>query len=538
MQQNGAMPVKTAVNYLKQIIGALEEVHAKDMLHRDIKPDNIMISNNGTAVLIDFGAARNFISEHTQTNTGIYTPGYAPKEQYASGKLDARTDIYGLCATFYYTLTAQKPIDAISRFPDDSLASLSQIDSDIPEWLSELIMKGLSPDMKNRFSSVSEMETAMGTESSNPVKSDKTSIAQKVVSIDEGKTTVNQSNNTKFVKDENTQYIKSVLNGIDYSIVEVLSSRFPFYVYKAQDRTGKFVVIKTVYSKEEVIKFNNDFFLAYYHDNFTSAYYGNRQASSDQINANILLKKQFDYLSKCHTEYNLNQLHFDKDSNGKNFYQYDYIEGVEFDTSEITLKGDLFLSIIPSLLNAVSKYPHGDLSFSNLIIHNSKKKFSIIDPSIESDDVFFTNPEFYPIVPPLFNSNLYPYATFADQLAIGLMFYKCLTGINPLSEFLKHPFWEKKHNYTILCSIISILPKNEFTEFNSTYYINEVKGLLNQKVTHYYSNHGFPKEFLDITPPILLNSKISKGLSDLCMSLILEYEPVEYYINKIQKIIS
>ena len=206
VQQNGAMPLKMATNYLKQIIGALEEVHAKDMLHRDIKPDNIMISNNGTAVLIDFGAARNFISEHTQTNTGIYTPGYAPKEQYASGKLDARTDIYGLCATFYYTLTAQKPIDAISRFPDDSLASLSQIDSYIPEWLSQLIMKGLSPDMKNRFSSVAEMHAAIGSEKTTTVNADKTSIAHKETPKDEGKTTVNQSDKTQFVTEEKTQF--------------------------------------------------------------------------------------------------------------------------------------------------------------------------------------------------------------------------------------------------------------------------------------------------------------------------------------------
>ena len=144
VEDSGAISTEFAVNYALQLCEALEEVHAKDMLHRDIKPDNIMITKSGKAVLIDFGAARDFVSEVTKSNTGIHTPGYAPIEQYGQGELNASTDIYGLCATLYFAVTGKKPLEAIKRIPDDILKGANDENSDVPEWFACVLKKGMA----------------------------------------------------------------------------------------------------------------------------------------------------------------------------------------------------------------------------------------------------------------------------------------------------------------------------------------------------------------------------------------------------------
>jgi len=95
----------------------LEQIHNAGFIHRDIKPDNIFIRNDGSPVLLDFGSARQALCEQTKTLTSLITPGYAPFEQYFS-KSDEQgeyTDIYGLGATLYRAISGVPPMDAADR---------------------------------------------------------------------------------------------------------------------------------------------------------------------------------------------------------------------------------------------------------------------------------------------------------------------------------------------------------------------------------------------------------------------------------------
>ena len=106
------------------IMDGLEAVHGADFLHRDIKPGNIVIRDDGSPVLIDFGSARQAVAGKSRSVTAIVTPGYAPIEQYSDkGHQGPWTDIYGLGAVCYRCLTGMPPDDATERLREDPLVS-------------------------------------------------------------------------------------------------------------------------------------------------------------------------------------------------------------------------------------------------------------------------------------------------------------------------------------------------------------------------------------------------------------------------------
>ena len=115
---------------VKLIISAitcgLQLVHNAGILHRDIKPDNIMFRLDGSPVLIDFGAARQAIGEKNRKITTIVTPGYAPLEQYSSkGSIGPWSDIYSLSAVAYLCLIGKRPPNIMNRLHDDTIINLN-----------------------------------------------------------------------------------------------------------------------------------------------------------------------------------------------------------------------------------------------------------------------------------------------------------------------------------------------------------------------------------------------------------------------------
>lgn len=105
------------------LLDALALIHGSDFLHRDIAPDNIIIRNDGSPVLIDFGSARSDIAQHSRTVSALVKPGYSPYEQYATNARQQGpwTDIYSLGATLYQAVTGKRPPDAPSRMVADEL---------------------------------------------------------------------------------------------------------------------------------------------------------------------------------------------------------------------------------------------------------------------------------------------------------------------------------------------------------------------------------------------------------------------------------
>ncbi|MDD4912014.1 MAG: protein kinase [Sideroxydans sp.] len=98
------------------ILEGLSSVHSKKYLHRDIKPSNIYLRNDGTPILLDFGAARLEFGSTSQSGECVLTPGYAPIEQYAPDGIQGPwSDLYGVGATLYRCVTGRTPADAVNR---------------------------------------------------------------------------------------------------------------------------------------------------------------------------------------------------------------------------------------------------------------------------------------------------------------------------------------------------------------------------------------------------------------------------------------
>lgn len=161
VKSRGALSPTEALRYIQQIGEALTVVHDKGLLHRDLKPDNIMVrSSLSEAVLIDFGIAREFVPNITQTQSVYVTLGFAPIEQYdQQAKRGAFTDVYALAATLYFLLTGKEPPPAFMRLVRDSLKPPQQINQSISDDVNQAILQGMALQPENRPQSVQQWLT-------------------------------------------------------------------------------------------------------------------------------------------------------------------------------------------------------------------------------------------------------------------------------------------------------------------------------------------------------------------------------------------
>ena len=175
IKRNGPIVFQDAINYIAQLSEAVEYIHSKHILHRDIKPDNVMITPDQQVVLIDFGSARSFVNDEVQNHTTILTQGYAPIEQYSSStKKGNYTDIYALGAVFYFILTGEKPIEATSRVYE-AFKSPREINPAVPEDVNRTIMKAMEIRPEDRYQDVASFKADLlgGVVTQAPVKKEK-----------------------------------------------------------------------------------------------------------------------------------------------------------------------------------------------------------------------------------------------------------------------------------------------------------------------------------------------------------------------------
>jgi serine/threonine protein kinase len=148
-----------AMSVFMPVLDALKEVHAVGVLHRDISPDNLLVSTMGRVVLIDFGAARQSMGEKNKSMSVIMKAGFSPEEQYRSkGVQGPWTDIYAVAATMYYSITGQKPPESLDRLADDLLLPPSGLGIEISETFEQAMMKALAVKAEERYQTAEEFQ--------------------------------------------------------------------------------------------------------------------------------------------------------------------------------------------------------------------------------------------------------------------------------------------------------------------------------------------------------------------------------------------
>ena len=159
----GRMPLAKAGPILDAVLNALTDIHAQNILHRDISPDNVIITDTNEVRILDFGAARQALSTHSQKMSVILKPGYAPFEQYLeTGNQGPWSDVYAAAATFYHAVTGAKPVDALARMSGDALRKPSDLQVTLPPALETALMKALALKVDDRYRSAAEFRTDVG----------------------------------------------------------------------------------------------------------------------------------------------------------------------------------------------------------------------------------------------------------------------------------------------------------------------------------------------------------------------------------------
>ena len=149
--QGGKIPYDQALTILMPVMQALTQVHALNLTHRDISPDNISITSKGESKLLDFGAARFSIGDEKSVSV-ILKHGYAPEEQYSSkGNQGPWTDVYAMGATLYRCVTGELPPDSIMRVHNDTLKKPSELGVSLPPYVEQSILKALAVKAEDRF---------------------------------------------------------------------------------------------------------------------------------------------------------------------------------------------------------------------------------------------------------------------------------------------------------------------------------------------------------------------------------------------------
>jgi serine/threonine-protein kinase len=162
--RNGPTPIPIAIDYARQILGALSFAHRNGIVHRDIKPHNIVVGSDGRLKVTDFGIARSGASQMTEAGSIVGTAQYLSPEQARGAPVDPRSDLYSLGIVLYEMLTGKVPFTGdtpveiamkhLSQVPEPP----SELRPEVPHDLDAVVMRALAKDPEQRYASAEEMD--------------------------------------------------------------------------------------------------------------------------------------------------------------------------------------------------------------------------------------------------------------------------------------------------------------------------------------------------------------------------------------------
>ncbi len=164
----GAIPQADIISYMQQVLSALSYAHGRGVVHRDIKPGNVMVTPDGVVKLMDFGIARSGVeSDLTRPGTSMGSLSYMSPEQVRAGTVDARSDIYSTGVMMYELFTGRRPFQADSAYGilnqqcNDAPMPPIEVNPLLPPALSDLILCAMAKDPANRFQNAQAVSNAL-----------------------------------------------------------------------------------------------------------------------------------------------------------------------------------------------------------------------------------------------------------------------------------------------------------------------------------------------------------------------------------------